>query len=83
MSESIWLSSGSKVEILFKFILMHLNSIVAVGISVFEGLRICDGFLIRQLSAALMSDFLFGSKKVPHNNVPHQLAQADESSENR
>ena len=34
MSESIWLSSGSKVEILFKFILMHLNSIVPVGISV-------------------------------------------------
>jgi len=34
MSESIWRSSGSKVEILFKFILMHLNSIVPVGISV-------------------------------------------------
>jgi hypothetical protein len=29
-----------------------------------------------------MADFLFGSEKVPHNNVPHQLAQADESSEN-
>ena len=43
MSESIWLSSGSKVAILCKFILMHLNSIVPVGISVFEGLRTANG----------------------------------------
>jgi hypothetical protein len=32
MSESIRLSSGRKVEIVFKFILMRLNSIVPVGI---------------------------------------------------
>ncbi len=52
MSESIWLSSGSKVEILSVFILMHLNSIVPVGISVFEFLALSSrlwGFLIAQL----------------------------------
>jgi len=38
MSESICLSSGLKVEALFKFILMHLNSIFPVRISVFAGL---------------------------------------------
>jgi hypothetical protein len=43
MSEWIWLSSDSKVEILCKFILRHLNSIVPVGISVFEDLRTANG----------------------------------------
>ena len=73
MSESIWLSSGSKVEILSKFILMHLNSIVPVGISVFEFLALNSrlwGFLIAQFFAALISDFLWGVKKRHIDNVP-------------
>ena len=49
MSESIWLSSGSKVETFFKLILMHLNSIVPVGISAFEVLSVELRALIMRL----------------------------------
>ena len=65
MSEWIWLSSGSKLEILFKLILMHLNSIVPVGIAVFEVLSV-------------ESWFILDTKKTLEHSVSVQPVQPDD-----
>ena len=46
MSESIWLWSDSKVDAFFRFILMHLNSIVPVDIRRFRELASNFGDLL-------------------------------------